>query len=66
MTVPSACSACAGSPCVCHYLDRLGSGALDDRIVSLALDRAGIDHDFALTCPCPECYRSRLATWEAS
>lgn len=60
------CIRCKGWPCICHYLDRLGSGDMDPRIVQLALERAQEPHAPILSCPCPECYRVRLASWEVS
>ena len=60
------CIKCRGKVCVCHYLNRLGSGDMDPRIVRLALERAQSPHSAIRSCPCPECYRARLASWEAA
>lgn len=58
------CIKCKGSPCICHYLERLQTGAIASRIVRVAQERMQEAHPAASSCPCPHCYRVRLASWE--
>lgn len=58
------CIGCRGLPCICDYLDLLESGAMTASVVARAASQMGTPHAPATHCPCPYCYRARLASWE--
>lgn len=60
------CIKCKGWPCICHYVERLRSGAIDPATVRVAQERMQEPHAPIRSCPCPECYRVRYGSWEVS
>ena len=60
------CIRCKGWPCVCDYITKI---AKDESLLG-QIARGRTDewmqekHRSRLECPCVECYRARLASWE--
>lgn len=62
------CGACSLAPCACSYIAALAPGGRMSHLAPVALEAMSQPQPHRgptdVSCPCPQCYSLRAATWE--